>query len=160
MDIMSFLLGYESGKEVESGGEGKPWVYASGTFKPTATGHTVEHNLGVVPDMMMMWARVTPTEKSKIIFTTGFSEAVMAQAGNPAIAFLTALLPTQVPNSNPVQYYNTAVTWKNALSMTNPNAASIGYFHNATDTTVEVGGGTCTLDTSVEYEWLAIGGIF
>lgn len=153
MDIMSFLLGYESGKSA-----GKKWIHSTGTFKPTSGGHTIQHNLGVSPDMMMMWARKTPSAQGLAVFVTGFSDAVMENAGNPQIAYITALIPYNNPDTGVRELV--PITTKNALSMTHSGAGSYGYFYNATATTVHVGGGVINLDTSVEYEWLAIGGIF
>lgn len=156
MDIMSFLLGYESGKSA-----GKKWIFASGTFTPTASKYTFAHNLGVIPDMIMVWARKTPAEAGKIIFCTGFSDAVMNNAGNPQVAFCATLVRAQIPGSDPPEYHLVGTTWKNAVSFTNPGASGVGYLHNVTATEASIGSASvCTMDTTVEYEWLAIGGIF
>lgn len=57
MDINSFILGLTMGKNAASGDSGDgttEWLYRTGSFTPTSWRHTVTHNFGKMPDIIMI----------------------------------------------------------------------------------------------------------
>lgn len=56
MDITSFILGLQKGKSMNESGDVSElkWVRRSGSFISTETTHVVTHNIGKIPDIVMI----------------------------------------------------------------------------------------------------------
>lgn len=56
MDITSFILGLQKGKSMNESGDVSElkWVMRSGSFITTETKHVVTHNIGKIPDIIMI----------------------------------------------------------------------------------------------------------
>lgn len=80
MDITSFLLGYQKGKNSGSGessessggsgGASTPATFVQGEIKITDTSAavTIAHNMGVIPDIICVNARKVSTDNSCMLF--------------------------------------------------------------------------------------------
>lgn len=185
MDIISFLLGYTSGKNGSSAepilqektvtpgesvievtpddgfdglskviveaiaGSGKTPVVVSGKFNPTsASEFTVQHSLGVVPDIAIFCLSETTTNHAIAIFCVSFSTAFNTAVGkNKGSA-------TGVLSSGGNMSIEVGALDENASS-----SKSYCGFRNTTATEFTVGGSTFKLDTGKYYSYFLIGGL-
>ena len=191
MDIISFLLGYTSGKNGSSAepilqektvtpGEtvievtpdegfdglskvtvgaipasGATWVSASGYIEPTSAADavTVTHNLGVTPDIVVLYATKTPTTNMGIAVLSCVSNAVKEKGVTLNTISKTAIYSEAAGN---VMTMGVSVTMDSGSAMLD----TYGFPRNLTATTFTVGGGsTGKLVAGTRYDWFAIGGI-
>lgn len=159
-EILSIVVGESSDGDSDgtgSGsedGEGASWVSASGSFKATATSHTITHNLGVKPDIMMVWAVTPATGAYEIMASTGISSGVAEALSGSAIGKHTVFSASAG--------YGLTFSISAAMDSGNTTLETNGMLRDATETTVIVGGGSPigVLVSGNKYEWFAIGGIF
>lgn len=128
--------------------EGKDVKIATGTFKGNGSRITVEHNLGVVPDIFIVTVNVAT--KDFLRFTLGFSSSLLAVT-NFSMSTIRVTTTSSDGNSHGVTQYKNTVSYEG--DSTRPLA-------NATPTSISVGtpsgvGGTDNLT----YSWIAIGGL-
>lgn len=130
--------------------------FATGTFTGTGGAVTVEHGLGVIPDIVFVCARSISTDKTNLTFkmACAISSAVQSALGNNWAQW--GIYSHFVSGSNhrlgiSTQYNTTALDLKggNALA--------------ATEATFRFGAATITTqwqtDPTATYDWFAIGGL-
>lgn len=139
---------------VESGGGGGSLVSSSGYFTPSSnSAFTVDHNLGVIPDIVVIYASVMPATNMAVVLTCAISNT-LKESGVDAT------------DLSKVVIYSTAA----GSAMTMGIAETIegngtyqkmyGIPRNATETTFTVNGGSSgNLKSGTRYDWFAIGGI-
>ena len=131
---------------VESGGSGglleEPLV-TSGTFTPTSTTHTFNHNLGVVPDCIMI-------ENVNVDYNSLSSGSVTF-----AIGFRTGLLFCDIPQKFTAKS-GTALVTSGLTYGIETSGSSMAGFRNANATSVTFGGSFFKLQPSLEYKWRAV----
>lgn len=151
-DMASQIEGITGGGSED--GEGASWVSASGSFKATATSHTITHNLGVKPDIMMVWAVTPVTGAYEIMASTGISSGVAEALSGSAIGKHTVFSASAG--------YGLTYGISAAMDSGNTTLETNGMLRDSTETTVIVGGGSPigVLVSGNQYEWFAIGGIF
>lgn len=133
---------------IEAGG-GKTPVVVSGNFNPTsASEFTVQHSLGVVPDIAIFCLSETTTNHAIAIFCVSFSTAFNTAVGkNKGSA-------TGILSSGGNMSMGVGALDENASS-----SKSYGGFRNTTATEFTVGGSTFNLDTGKYYSYFLIGGL-
>ncbi len=75
----------ENINSIVTGGEEKQLRYADGEFDVTSDIMTINHDMGVVPDIIMVLPYHIPTERT-LIFSTGLSTPMISALGNKYIA--------------------------------------------------------------------------
>lgn len=136
------------GALVTGGGGGGNIVAAQGEFIPTSTVHTINHNLGVVPDVAAVIctdARLDTSNYYALFSIVNFSKALYAK-GITGKALIT------------MASFNFSSDGA-ALDGNDPDGQ--GILANATDTTMSVGSAASwiRLVTNKKYYWIAIGGL-
>lgn len=136
------------GALVAGGGGGGNIVAAQGEFIPTSTVHTINHNLGVVPDVAAVIctdARLDTSNYYALFSIVNFSKALYAK-GITGKALIT------------MASFNFSSDGA-ALDGNDPDGQ--GILANATDTTMSVGSAASwiRLVTNKKYCWIAIGGL-
>lgn len=152
MDIISFLIGYASKKGGGGGGTGG-WVSASGVFEGKSGTVTVQHNMGVKPDIVVLWSRNFVESNLGILVMSGVSSIVKEKG-----ATLSNLSKTSVYSSAG----GSAITFgvNAAIDSGDSSLNTFGFPRNLTNTTFDVGGGSSgKLVSGIQYDWFAIGGI-
>ena len=139
---------------IETGG-GAKLVAASGIVEPTATVMTVEHNLGVVPDIVIFVLRSGTTKTHQtLIYALGGSQAAIDSSGGT------------LSNTAVGKTYNLGMPY--GVDRNKSNQVTYGMIRQANASTFVVGGATNnTLDWSSatdtgdrpSYEWVVIGGL-
>lgn len=110
---------------------------------------TVEHNIGVIPDILVVYTNHVPGFNSLII-SVGFSQAMMNALGEDAYA----------PTSYIITDAAITVHVTHGMESTSDHAADFGCVRAVTDTTFVVGGGTKSIMLDKElYSYFAISGI-
>lgn len=125
-----------------AGGGGK---VASGKFKGTGAAYTLKHGLGVVPDVVVVFAIIC--KDGYLRHAVGFSSKLLTLTGFPAGQYY--FIQGGSANSGNNKAY---------LECTFQTQA----FHDANEQTVIVGGSKNTVgytDPGFSYYWLAIGGL-
>lgn len=85
MDILSFILGLQKGKSMGGGnssGGTIEWVGASGEFVPTSASHIINHNLGIVPDIFIIYynqAEKIPGSSTQMLTAMGISKKLLGE---------------------------------------------------------------------------------
>ncbi len=132
-------------------GDGGEWISAEGSFTAEATSATIEHNLGVVPDIFgVFMSTMGPisnlvTEKYCLIAAYGLSEKLKTESNVESCGGAFAL-------SQGALFAGTVNT---GLEDADGNA---GRLNSATATTVKVGAaGIGELRVGSYYAWFAIG---
>ena len=156
MDMISYLLGYSTGaKRGGSGGGGDAggWVSASGYFEPSSSSAavTVEHNMGVKPDIVVVCANGMPTTHLSIFMLSGVSSAVIDKG----------VTGSNVTKLAIVSQGTLMTIGVNSVIDRNDNMlTTYGFPRDLTTTEFKVGGGSIgLLNTGMRYDWFAIGGI-
>jgi hypothetical protein len=126
------------------GGANGTWVFNTGSFVASADSHTIDHGLGIVPDVVAVWATSIISATTGLVHTMSFSAAAIEAMGNAYAC--NSCSPNAYVTSN--KGIETSIISK------------YGYARDATATQFTVGGSTIKLQSSVEYTWIAIGGIF
>ena len=148
---------------IEGGGGSGPIVVASGTFdaRTTNTEYTVKHNLGVVPDMIIVYNYSQNPISSEVVTTAvGVSAEMLSKSAMKS--FFCSCIGTEmsgaVANSTTLDFHK-----------------QYGFVHSATTEEFRVGsptvtsgsstyGGECKHPTAgnigfMKYKWFAIGGL-
>ena len=145
--------------DVESpDGTAPEFTYATGTFYPSETTHTVEHNLGYVPDVMILWTSQTPVAGT-MFFSVGYSGAMLSALGEDAYSFVVMVTAAgSLAPQTKEGFEGTSLT----------NGDNYGFIRAVNTETFTVGGSFAALQNTgyvkdgVEcgaYSWLAIGGL-
>lgn len=117
-------------------------VQVEGSYTPTVSGNvTIEHNLGVIPDIIMVRGNVKAVGYFANI--TGFAEEI-AQNGD--------FQKAQVNYSSGLVYMTGAL---NIFSDSDSN----GLIHSATPKIFKVGGSSVAHEVGKTYSWTVIGGL-
>ena len=117
-------------------------VQVEGSYTPTVSGNvTIEHNLGVIPDIIMVRGNVNAVGYFANI--TGFAEEI-AQNGD--------FQKAQVIYSSGLVYVTGAL---NIFSDSDSN----GLIHSATPKIFKVGGSSVAHEVGKTYSWTVIGGL-
>lgn len=161
MDISSFLLGYQASQNNGTGGSGGSnndvWYVADGSFKPTTKAWTVSHNIGVIPEIIVVYIGATP-QANCLLFGVGFNENMMASfaSGSDNVPGFVCMLGSS--GGVTVSKSFTAIEEDGAYN--GFSGSDLGVIRNATATKFTVGGGTSTfihsgLLTGKNYYWQA-----
>lgn len=118
-------------------------VKKSGSFYNKTTSHTVTHNMGFIPDIIIIMC-IGKFSSSKDLGNTG----LVAYVGGKTRDFL-------LKNSYYMQLNNGILTCNRSLRDWTQEKISYGYIANITETSFDVG--PC-LDNG-QYDWLALGGL-
>jgi hypothetical protein len=117
-------------------------IQVSGTFKPTSSQFVFQHNLGVVPDCIMIRnknANDGTPPKSTILYAIGFRTGLSFSENLQDIIAKT----------------DVGIQWIGDLQGIEVTGTSISGFKNADVTSVTVGGILAQLDTTAEYYYFA-----
>lgn len=136
---------------IQSGGT---LVSASGHFEPTSNAAiTVQHNMGVKPDIVVIYATVMPTTNMAVVITCGISNT-LRDKGITMTDISKAVVYSTAAGS--------AMTLGVGVTMDEPGSmhTTYGLPRNPTTTEFTVNGGTTgNLQTGTRYDWFAIGGL-
>lgn len=135
---------------IMTGGGDKTPVMKSGSFKPTTGVVTVQHNLGVIPDIAIVIIQAT-VGNSKFIGSVGYSQAMVDALGGGYIcpAYYTAATGTGGAN----------ISTDIGIEQSNSRGNTYGNIRAATETTFVVGGDEMGCQTNVTYRYIVIGGL-
>lgn len=139
-------------QEAPAGGE---WIFAGGNFTPTAATHTVEHNLGVVPDIIFVYVQGSGTPSgagSTVMSAIAVSERVFGKAAvmNDSDRYYGASTYYHVNNNN-IMSLGTTIGLEGFTS-----SNSMGEIHiiqDVTETSFLLGGNNVRLSTNFGYSW-------
>lgn len=136
------------------GGSSGSWVSANGYFDATTSSHVVTHNMGVKPDIVVVYANKTPSTNKAIYLAAGVSSALIDKGITLSDISKVAVYSK---NGGSVMSMGVGVT----MDSGNSQLVTYGFPRELTTTTFKVGGGTSMgyTDTNVSYYWFAIGGI-
>lgn len=124
----------------------KTWKVEEGEFTSTATARTIQHNLGVTPDMVIVAISDPPSAGGgAIIFAFGLPNAVISATGGNI--------------TNTIVGASASLTYNKGIDDSNNMMESYGMIRDATTTEFTVGGGNCPLENGKQYVWYAISGI-
>ena len=133
------------------------WQVAEGSFSPTTKAWTVSHNIGVVPEIIVVHIGVTP-EANCLLFGVGFSENMMSSfaSGSDNVPGFVCMLGSS--GGVTVSKSFTAIEEDGAYN--GFSGSDLGVIRNATATAFTVGGGTSSwinsgLLTGKTYYWKA-----
>lgn len=149
-----FIAGVGPGEFEGSGGGGSGWVAANGVFTPTATSHVVTHSMGVKPDLVVVYAVKMPTTNLKTFMIAGVSQALV----NKGVTASNISKLAARSGSNETMTIGINIT----IDSGNSQLETYGLPREVTETTFKVGNSTTgmgSLQTSLTYNWFAIGGI-
>lgn len=138
--------------------------FASGAIEPTASVETVEHGLGVMPDIVFVCLRSGVVQKTlTLVYAYGVSDA-----------FKALITSSEVAGGAVASKAATVSDVRNTIDSGRSACATYGMIRDATTTTFTVGGEQYNLlditpedtnpDDDVEpgtvyYDWYAVGGI-
>ena len=160
MDISSFLIGYEAGKNSVASGDGgsssgEVWAMKEGSFRPTSAIHTVTHNIGVVPELVIVHIGATPPGDCQF-FSVGFNSAMANAFGeNVRHSFAGLIIPSggflRLNTQQGIETNGDNEYWPGEQT---------GVIRNATETSFTVGGsGVGAYNTGLvagtTYYWIA-----
>lgn len=136
-----------------SGGE---WIFAGGSLTPTAVTHTVEHNLGVVPDIVYVYVQgmgnpsgsTTQLMSAILISEKMFGNATVTNDGKISYGAGTFYNATY----NNVVSFGTLAGLENCVSS---DSGELRGVYDVTETTFTVGGSNQQLSTDFGYTWCA-----
>lgn len=132
------------------------WIFAGGSFFPTAVTHTVEHNLGVVPDIVYVYVQGTGNPSgslTQVMSAILISEKMFGNA--------TATNGAEISYGAGTFYntaYNNVVSVGSYVGLENSVASNSGELrgiYDVTETTFTVGGSNQRLSTDFGYSWYA-----
>lgn len=149
-----------SGIETGSGGgnsNNDVWYVAGGDFKPTTKAWTVNHNIGVIPEIIIVYIGATP-QANCLLFGVGFNENMMASfaEGNSNVPGFVCMLGSSGGTTTSLSF--TPIEADGAYNSF--SGSDLGVIRNATATKFTVGGGTSSfihsgLLTGKTYYWKA-----
>jgi hypothetical protein len=140
-----------------------PIKFKKGGFAPNSSIYTIEHNLGCIPDIFIVYDTTVKTDMEPGTFLTF------------AIGFSRRMLDLLIPiNNYPAEVaYALAYEFDGKLSgmtLTASDNSSItdctekqqeyGNLRSATDTICVIGGTFAPMSINIEYRYIAIGGLF
>ncbi len=128
-------------------------VFASGSFTGTDSDVTIEHNLGIVPDLVF----VSASAQSKVISHYSIVMAIGCTLTAKSILGMNKsyyAVCTKVYGSS--SYYTYYLTG-GSLDITSSSTSYL--FRSTNDTSFTLGSSSYVLDSSVTYHWIAIGGL-
>lgn len=139
-------------QEAPAGGE---WIFAGGNFTPTAVTHTVEHNLGVVPDIIFVYVQGSGTPSgagSTVMSAIAVSERVFGKAAvmNDSDRLYGASTYYHVNNNNIMSLGTTAGLEGFTSS---DSMGEIHIIQDVTETSFLLGGNNVRLSTNFGYSW-------
>lgn len=142
-------------------------VYAEDSFVPTASRHVIEHNLGVVPDILIVFESthdVSGQPGSMLKSVVGFGARMTELLKNCGVEY-----PGKT--SYALVYDIDGVPKSSAMSMGDCDSIvdctseqeNYGKLRSATSTTAVIGGvgdSIIKMNTNTTYKYIAIGGLF
>ena len=140
-------------QEAPAGGE---WIFAGGDLNPTAVTHTVEHNLGVVPDVVYVYVQGMGNPSgstTQLMSAILISEKVFGNAtvtNDSEISFGAGTFYNAAYNN--VVSFGTFSGLENCVSS---NSGELRGVYDVTETTFTVGGSNQQLSTDFGYHWCA-----
>ena len=150
------IRGIETGSGGSDSSDGV-WYVADGSFTPTTQAWTVSHNIGVVPELIVVHIGATP-QANCLLFGVGFSGNMMASfaAGSDNVPGFVCMLGSS--GGVTVSKSFTAIEEDGAYN--GFSGSDLGVIRNATATAFTVGGGTSSwinsgLLTGKNYYWKA-----
>lgn len=127
-------------------------IYAEGRFTANTAMQTVTHNLGYIPDIMIIYSLQFPVAKT-IFLAQGFSQAMFDALGEDYCGQVSCMGETGgVMSGTPDCGFESDMTHNSWLTM-------IGAIRSMTTETFVIGGTTYGLNVGSGYSWVAIGGI-
>jgi hypothetical protein len=145
------------------GGAGGGMVFDSGSFTGlTGDTLTIQHGLGVVPDMVILYttSKATSTTYMTLQQYCGCSSAFAAAAGSKFNYMFSVMRPTSSGATTfTVNVYSGYA--QTASIDNNVGLAFVSMVHAANDKSFSIknGAGGVSLETNFTYNWLAIGGL-
>ena len=129
---------------IEVGGGGS-FQMKTGNLKATATKATVNHNLGVVPDIIFVTIQDISDGGYGLLYALGFSDAMMSALGGGYLCEVSGV--------------NASMQYQTGMDKMAPNS-NYGNIGNVNETSFSFGGGKyIKLEVGKYYSWYAIGGI-
>lgn len=120
----------------------------TGEFTAETGGNTIEHNMGVVPDVIVVFCGeptdAHSTSNSRITGAIGYTQAVMDKTGVSSLSYL----------SN-----GAALSWNETITNDSNQQLSLGLPRGATATQFKVGGGTYGYSPGKIHRWIAFGNL-
>lgn len=137
-------------KVASTGGGTRTFVYKQGYVTATSeTTTTVQHDSGVIPDIIIVSPKSIITDAGYLIHYIGYSEKFMNALGEDAVGgYLTAIMSTGSA------FHGTIY---DAFDVN--NSELFGRVRNVTTTTFDIGSDSAQLVPSAEYMWITIGDI-
>lgn len=151
---------------IEAGGGGEGIIFATGIFTPAddTTSCTIQHGLGVVPDIVAYWAQEKTTVAKTMIFgvnaLSGIIDALGDQGPKPAASaaqYSTSAVGAYfwAPNSTDKDQKTYLNEYSNA-DLVAPYCAP----NSANETTFKIGyGKDYYVRSAITYRWIAISGV-
>lgn len=161
LDGMAALI-----ESIEAGGGGDGIIFTTGIFTPAEddTSCTIQHGLGVVPDIVAYWAQESTRVERTMIFGVnalpGIIDALGNQGAIPAASaaqYSTSEVGAYfwAPNSTDISqkiYLNGSPTTSSTAPYCAPNSANA--------TTFQIGmGSSYYVRSAITYRWIAISGV-
>lgn len=142
-----------------------PISYAIGDFKPNKSIYTFEHNLGDIPDILIVYDRTMKVDppigaymKSAIGFSNKLNQLLLQHSERPG-KVIYGLVMKDATTGEKVSG-GTAVGSDNyCITDNHESQQEIGSLRNATETSCVIGGTFIPMDTTMEYSYIAIGGL-
>lgn len=130
-------------------------VYASGTFVGTGGTVTVQHGLGVVPDIVFISSRSDLSTVESMVLVNAV--AISSKVKNLADFFTVRFGRTQSKTSS-------SASSTNALNISQRvsfclDCATSGLIHSGNENTFKVGDVIDKTSNSLTYDWFAVGGL-
>lgn len=150
------ISGIETGNSGGNSADGV-WYVASDSFTPTTKSWTVSHNIGVIPELIVVYIGATP-QANCLLFGVGFSENMMSAfaEGSSNIPGFVCMLGSSGGTTTSMSF--TPIEANGAYNSF--SGSDLGVIRNATATSFTVGGGTSSfinsgLLTGKTYYWKA-----
>lgn len=132
-----------------SSGESKSLTYKTGSITPSSTTTTVIHDMGVIPDIIVVWLDDTTTIVNTVIHMVGYSSNMLNALGGGYICSSTFV----------VSGGTLSMSTDHGFETTSTNADKYGNIRNVTTESFYIGGSSVVLSSGKSYSWIAISGI-
>lgn len=132
------------GTLITSGSKGA--VFASGSFSGAGYPNRITHNLGVIPDVFIVYSTTYTTSNIQLMAAVGFSSSFKAKV--PSLASCIAV-------RKPASSTSMNIVASNSSYIDD----SSGYINSANTSTAVIGTATYPCASTQGYCWLAIGGL-
>lgn len=120
-------------------------TYKSGSFEGNGGKLTINHNMGFIPDMILVFLQALSTNKAAIIYAIGYSSPMLEALGGGYLC--------------PSVGSNTSISLDYGFEGASSKGNTYGNVREVTATSFTVGGTTNILQDGEYYNWIAIGGI-